>query len=88
MFDPDAERKKALLEIARNPAVSEQERLDACNELLDLEDPEMMAELVRGSATESATAMKGLAESAGDPEVRRQAAEALRDLHEIRRQRG
>lgn len=50
MSDPDKARKEALQTIVYDPTTTPQEKLDACNELRDLQDPVLTAQLARAMA--------------------------------------
>ncbi|GHS82658.1 hypothetical protein PAGU2196_34920 [Pseudomonas sp. PAGU 2196] len=88
MFDPDLERKKALIERMNDPATSAEEALELANELLDLEDPALVQELARQHIAAAAAVLKEIAENADDPVFRQQAAETLKTLHDFRRDHG
>lgn len=88
MFDPDLERKKALIERINDPATSAEQALALANELLDLEDPALVQELARKHITEAAAVLKEIAENADDPVFRQQAAETLKTLYDFRRDHG
>lgn len=84
MIDPDAERKQALLDIINDPATDEQTKLDCCNEILELEDPERVAELTQRYANEALERTKEQVRTAIDPEVRRKAREAVEHFEQAR----
>ncbi|MNC19063.1 hypothetical protein D3C75_669880 [compost metagenome] len=84
MIDPDAERKQALLDIINDPATDEQTKLDCRKEMLDLEDPELVAELAQRYAEEALELMKEEARTAKDSDVRRKAREVVEHYEQAR----
>ena len=70
-------RVRELMRIMRDPSTDDQTRLDCISELLDMCDPERVAELARLDAFDALEVMKNLARTAKDPEVRRQAEQAV-----------